>query len=118
MQRWWMATIVAVAVMSGAAARAGAETCSPAMCASASPVCWLAYEKIMVAKESKFDTVDKCKEAARDLEGQGSWLAAKGLTMSQAMCACEAAFWSLDSGMQGLPDLLDRSQDDSNNDEY
>lgn len=108
-----VAVIVAVAAMA-----VQAETCSPAACAGMSPLCWRAYEKIMVNKESKFDSVDRCKETARDLDGQGSWLAAKGLTLNQALCACEAAFWSLDSGMQGLPDILDNSQEDSNNDEY
>jgi hypothetical protein len=91
---------------------ARADTCSPAMCAGMSPVCWLAYEKIMENKDSKFASVDDCKAVARDLEGSGSWLAAKGLTEPQALCACEAAFWSLDSGAQGLPDILDDSQDD------
>ena len=112
----WVGTVV-LAIALGATA-ACAETCSPAMCAGMSPLCWRAYEKIMVNKESKFASVDKCKEVARDLEGNGSWLAAKGLTLPQAMCACEAAFWGLDSGMQGLPDILDTSQDDSNSDEY
>jgi hypothetical protein len=109
------AIALAVAVMSPAVR---AETCSPAMCAGMSPLCWLAYEKIMVNKESKFASVDKCKATARDLEGQGSWLAAKGLTVDQALCACEAAFWSLDSNMQGLPDLLDTTQEGDNSDEY
>ena len=117
MQRWWMAAMVVLAVSGGDVGRAGAETCSPAMCAGMSPVCWLAYEKITVNK-SKYATVDRCKEAARDLEGDGSALAANGLTMPQAVCACEAAFWSLDSGMQGLPDIDDTSQDYSNSDEY
>jgi hypothetical protein len=117
MQQRWVGALMAIAVALAAGA-AGAETCSPAMCAGMSPVCWKAYEKIMVNKESKFASVDRCKEVARDLEGKGSWLAAEGLTMSQAICACEAAFWSLDSGMQGLPDILDTSQEDSNNDEY
>lgn len=113
--RWWTVGALAVALM---AARAGAETCSPAMCAGMSPLCWLAYENIMVNKDSKFDSVDKCKAVARDLGGEGSWLAAKGLTEDQALCACEAAYWSLDSNMQGLPDILDHTQEGSNNDEY
>ena len=112
----WVTVAGVLAVVSVGIARA--ETCSPAMCAGMSPLCWRAYEKIMVNKESKFASVDKCKEAASDLEGSGSWLAAKGLTLPQAMCACEAAFWGLDSGMQGLPDILDTSQGDSNSDEY
>ncbi len=112
----WVAVAGALALAAVGVARA--DTCSPAMCAGMSPLCWRAYEKIMVNKESKFASVDKCKEVARDLEGSGSWLAAKGLTTPQAMCACEAAFWGLDSGMQGLPDILDTSQDDSNSDEY
>ena len=120
MQRW-MAVGGAVAALLTAMLIAGAvraETCSPAMCAGMSPVCWLAYEKIMVNKESKFATVDQCKAVARDLEGSGSWLAVKGLTTPQALCACEAAFWSLDSGMQGLPDILDTSEEDDNTDSY
>ena len=117
MQRWTVGAVVTMLIAVIATA-AQAETCSPAACAGMSPVCWQAYEKIMVNKESKFDSVDRCKATARDLEGQGSWLAAKGLTLDQALCACEAAFWSLDSGMQGLPDILDNSQEDSNNDEY
>ena len=117
MQRRWMAAMVVLAVAGGAVGRAGAETCSPAMCAGLSPVCWLAYEQFMVNK-SKYATVDRCKEAARALVGDGSALAAKGLTMNQAVCACEAAFWGLDSDMQGLPDILDTSQEHSNVDEY
>ena len=117
MQRW-MAVGGAAAAVLLAVGVARAETCSPAACAGMSPVCWLAYEKIMVNKESKFATVDQCRAVARDLEGSGSWLAVKGLTTSQALCACEAAFWSLDSGMQGLPDILDTSQEDDNTDSY
>jgi len=118
MQRGVAAAIVAAVVSVLAVGAVRADTCSPAMCAGMSPVCWLAYEKIMVNKDSKFDSVDKCKAVARDLGGSGSWLAAKGLTERQALCACEAAFWSLDSGMQGLPDILDTTQEDSDNDEY
>ncbi len=117
MTRWWIG-VLAVLLGGMLAHAAHAETCSPAMCAGMSPLCWRAYEKIMVNKESKFASVDKCREVANDLEGRGSWLAAKGLTPPQAVCACEAAFWSLDSGMQGLPDILDDSQGDSNSDEY
>jgi len=118
MQRWLTAAgaVAVVLILAGGVARA--ETCSPASCAGASPVCWLAYEKIMVNKESKFATVDQCKAVARDLEGSGIWLAVKGLTTPQALCACEAAFWSLDSGMQGLPDILDTSEEDDNTDSY
>jgi len=118
MQRWLTAAGVVAVVLILAGGAAHAETCSPASCAGASPVCWLAYEKIMVNKESKFATVDQCKAVARDLEGSGSWLAVKGLTTPQALCACEAAFWSLDSGMQGLPDILDTSEEDDNTDSY
>jgi hypothetical protein len=100
------------------ASAADAGTCSPAQCAGMSPVCWLAYEKIMVNKESKFATVDQCTAVAQDLEESGSWLAVKGLTPRQAVCACEAAFWGLDSGMQGLPDIMDTTQEDDNRDEY
>jgi hypothetical protein len=117
MERWF-AVALAVTVVGVAAVAVGYETCSPAMCAGMSPVCWLAYEKIMVNKESKFDSVDRCKAVARDLEGQGSWLAAKGLTTREALCACEAAFWSLDGPMQGLPDILDNSQGEDNSSEY
>src|SRR5215468_1955234 len=114
--RWTV--VMAVVAMTLATATAQAETCSPAACAGMSLLCWKAYEKIMVNKESKFATVDQCKAVARDLEGSGSWLAVKGLTTPQALCACEAAFWSLDSGMQGLPDILDTSEEDDNTDSY
>lgn len=116
MQRWVIVAVAAAAGLFAVAARA--ETCSPAMCAGMSPVCWLAYEKIMVNKESKFATVDQCNAVAADLERSGSWLAVKGLTPPQARCACEAAFWSLDSGMQGLPDIQDTSEEDDNSDSY
>jgi hypothetical protein len=116
MQRW-VGFVVAVSAVVGVAA-ARAETCSPAMCAGMSPVCWLAYEKIMVNKESKFDTVDQCRAVADDLAAPDSWLAVKGLTPPQARCACEAAFWSLDSGMQGLPDIQDTSEEEDNRDSY
>jgi hypothetical protein len=108
----------AVLMIALAAAAVRAETCSPASCAGMSPLCWLAYEKIMVNKDSKFATVAQCKAVATDLEGQGSWLAIKGLTPTAALCACDAAFWSLDSNMQGLPDIMDTSQEDSNEDAY
>lgn len=90
---------------------AQAETCSPAACAGMSPLCWKAYEVIMVNKDSQLSSVFDCRAAARDLEGAGSWLAVKGLTPTAALCACDAAFWSLDSNAQGLPDLLDTSQE-------
>lgn len=118
MQRWVLFGVAIVATLLTSSAVARAETCSPASCAGMSPVCWLAYEKVMVNKESKFATVDQCKAVAQDLEGQGSWLAVKGLTPRQATCACEAAFWSLDSGMQGLPDIQDTSEEEDNRDEY
>lgn len=109
--------VIGAAVLVGTAT-ARAETCSPASCAGMSPVCWLAYEQVMVNKESKFDTVDQCRAAAQDLSGAGSWLAVKGLTPRQGECACEAAFWSLDSGMQGLPDIQDTSEEDDDRDSY
>ena len=116
--RRFFGVAAAVLVVAVAAAAAQAETCSPAACAGMSPLCWLAYEKIMVNKDSKFDTVEKCRAVANDLDGKGSWLAIKGLTPTAALCACDAAFWSLDSNMQGLPDLLDTSQEDNNDDQY
>jgi hypothetical protein len=116
MQRWVVVAAMLLAV--GMVGTARGETCSPANCAGMSPVCWLAYEQIMVNKDSKLDTVDSCYAVANDLSGTGSWLAVKGLTPHQGRCACEAAFWSLDSGMQGLPDMLDTSQEDDNRDEY
>ncbi|MGH7787733.1 MAG: hypothetical protein ACRERC_12745 [Candidatus Binatia bacterium] len=93
---------------------ARADSCSPAMCAGMSPVCWLAYEKIMVNKESKFASIDQCNAVVRDLEGQGSWLQVKGLTPAQGLCACEAAFWSLDGPDQGLPNIQDTGEEDDN----
>jgi hypothetical protein len=118
MRRSVVLGMVVGAILSMGTTAARAETCSPAMCAGMSPVCWLAYEKVMVNKESKFDTVDQCRAVAQDLSGAGSWLAVKGLTPREAQCACEAAFWSLDSGMQGLPDIMDTSQEDDNRDSY
>ena len=114
MRRQWMTMAVALIGMALTAAAARGETCSPASCAGMSPLCWKAYEVIMVNKESKFASVDQCYAAARDLEGAGSWLAVKGLTPTAALCACDAAFWSLDSNAQGLPDLLDTQQEDDN----
>jgi len=110
--RWIV--VMAVVAMTLATATAQAETCSPASCAGMSPLCWKAYEVIMVNKESKFASVEQCQAAARDLEGAGSWLEVKGLTPTAALCACDAAFWSLDSNAQGLPDLLDTQQEDDN----
>jgi hypothetical protein len=118
MPRLAVVGLVISAAISVSVAAARAETCSPAMCAGMSPVCWLAYEKVMVNKESEFATVDQCRAVAQDLAGAGSWLAVKGLTPRQAVCACEAAFWSLDSDMQGLPGILDTSQEEDNRDEY
>jgi len=113
MRRSSVVGVVVGVVLALAAGVARAETCSPASCAGMSPLCWLAYEKIMVHKD-KFSTVDDCQAAARDLEGTGSWLAIKGLRPTAALCACDAAFWSLDSNAQGLPDILDTSQEDDN----
>jgi hypothetical protein len=113
MQRSWTVVVAMTLGMLTAGAVRG-ETCSPASCAGMSPLCWKAYQVIMVNKESKFASVDDCRAAARDLEGAGSWLAAKGLTPTAALCACDAAFWSLDSNAQGLPDLLDNSQENDN----
>jgi hypothetical protein len=67
----------------------------------------------MVNKD-KYSTVENCRAAARDLEGSGSALAVQGLKPTAALCACDAAFWSLDSNAQGLPDILDNSQDEDN----
>ena len=85
------------------AATARAETCSPAMCAGMSPVCWLAYEKIMVNKESKFDTVDQCTAVAQDLSGEGSWLAVKGLTPRQAAAPARPPSGASTAACRGCP---------------
>lgn len=115
MKRQVVATAALVAALFGAwGSPARADSCSPAMCAGMSPVCWLAYEKIMVHKDSKFASIDQCKAVVGDLEGQGSWLEVKGLTPPQGMCACEAAFWSLDGPDQGMPDIQDTGQEDDN----
>ena len=99
----------------GAAGAASAESCSPAMCAGLSPVCWQAYQRIMVHKDTRVGDVDKCRALAGDLDGAGSWIkVGDDLTPKMALCACEAAFWSMDSDAQGLPDIDDTTQDRDN----
>ena len=93
---------------------ARAESCSPAMCAGMSPLCWQAYQRIMVHKDEKVPSVDKCRAMAGDLGDTGSWLKVADLTPKQALCACEAAFWSMDSDAQGLPDIDDTTQGGDN----
>jgi len=100
-------------VIAGAAA-VQAESCSPAMCAGMSPLCWQAYQKIMVNKDTKVPSVDKCRSMAGDLGDTGSWLKVSDITPRQALCACEAAFWSMDSDAQGLPDIDDTTQGGDN----
>src|SRR4029450_3657816 len=78
MRRWVPFGVAIVATLLTSSAVARAETCSPAMCAGTSPVCWLAYEKVMVNKESKFATVAQCKAVAQDLGGRGGRLGGRG----------------------------------------
>ncbi|MDX2170892.1 MAG: hypothetical protein SF182_27740 [Deltaproteobacteria bacterium] len=104
---------LAAALLLGAGG-ASAESCSPAMCAGMSPLCWQAYQKIMVHKDTRVCSVEKCRDLAGDLAGSGSWVAVGDLTPKQALCACEAAFWSMDSDAQGLPDIDDSTQGGDN----
>lgn len=107
--------LVALAlVLSSGAGRAAAESCSPAMCAGMSPLCWQAYQQIMVHKTTRLGSVDKCRALADAVEDGDSWVRVPGLTGRQALCACEAAFWDMDSDAQGLPDIDDTTQEDSN----
>jgi hypothetical protein len=95
-------------------APADAESCSPAMCASMSPACWNAFQKAVVAKDDKIGSVDRCRALAADLDAKGSFLKVPDLTPEAALCACEAVFWSMGGDAQGLPDILDTTQEDSN----
>lgn len=97
-----------------AAGSVRAESCSPAMCAGLSPACWQAYEKAIVAKNDKIRSVDRCRALAGDLEGEGSFLKVADLTPKAALCACEAVFWSMEGGAQGLPDIDDTTQEGDN----
>ncbi|MGD9765745.1 MAG: hypothetical protein AB7V27_18780 [Candidatus Binatia bacterium] len=106
----------ASAVLLGSTAARG-ESCSPAMCAGMSPVCWQAYEKVVVEKDERIKSVTRCRELAADLDGAGHFMKVPDLTPRQALCACEAAFWSIDGGAQGLPNMDDTSQERSNSDE-
>ncbi len=106
---------LAGALVLGISSAASAESCSPAMCAGLSPVCWQAYQRIMVHKDTRVGDVDKCRSLAGDLGGAGSWMkVSDDLTPKMALCACEAAFWSMDSDAQGLPDIDDTTQDGDN----
>lgn len=98
----------------GAAGVARGEACSPAMCAGMSPACWKAYEKAIVAKNEQIRDVARCRQLAADLDGAGSFLKVPELSPRAALCACEAAFWSMDGGAQGLPEIDDTTQEDSN----
>lgn len=109
--------LTTVAVLAALGLQVGAahgEACSPAMCASMSPACWQAYEKAVVAKDEKIRNVDRCRALAEDLDGEGSFLKVPDLTPRAALCACEAVFWSMGGGAQGLPDIDDTTQEDSN----
>lgn len=88
----------------GAAPLVRADDCTPAMCAGVSPTCWLAYEKIMVHKGQDIESESKCKEMAADAPAFGNWLKVQGLDSRTGVCACAAAYWSLQGIAQGLPD--------------
>ncbi len=105
---------VAAVVLLGGAATARGEACSPAMCASLSPVCWQAYQKVVVVKDQQIKDVHKCRTLAEDLDGAGSFMKVADLTPKQALCACQAAFWSIDGGAQGLPNIDDTTEEGSN----
>jgi hypothetical protein len=105
---------VAVVALLGSAAAARGEACSPAMCASMSPTCWQAYQKVVVAKDEQIKTVHNCRPLAADLDGAGSFMKVPDLTPKQALCACEAAFWSMEGGAQGLPNIDDTTEEGSN----
>lgn len=115
MRRFLTAAVVLVAAASWLApVPARGESCSPAMCAGMSPACWQAYEKAIVAKDEKIREVTRCRALAEDLDGAGHFLKVPGLTPRAALCACEAAFWSMEGGAQGLPEIDDTTQEDSN----
>jgi hypothetical protein len=106
--------VAAVVAVVAAAATARAESCSPAMCAGMSPACWQAYEKAIVAKDDKIRSVDRCRTLAGDLDGEGSFMKVPDLSPKGALCACEAVFWSMGGGAQGLPDIDDTTQEGDN----
>lgn len=82
-----------------------ADECTPAMCAGISPACWLAYERIMTLKGQEIPSERKCKEMAEgDAKAFGAWLKVQSLDTPGAICACAAAYWSLQGVAQGLPD--------------
>jgi len=114
MGRIAVALVLGGLVLLAGAGVASAESCSPAMCAGMSPVCWQAYQQIMVHKDKRVGSVDKCRDLAGDLGGQGAWITVSDLTPKQALCACEAAFWSMDSDAQGLPDIDDTTEEKDN----
>lgn len=113
MRRLLFGLAVAVVAATGVG-QALAESCSPAMCAGMSPACWNAYQKAIVAKDEKIKDVDRCRKLAGDLDGEGSFLKVPDIDQRGALCACEAAFWSQGGGAQGLPDIDDTTQEDSN----
>ncbi len=113
MRRILLGAVVVAAAWIGAAPTYG-ESCSPAMCASMSPACWDAYQKAIVAKSDKIGSVDKCRDIAADLDGKGSFMKVPDLGEKGALCACEAVFWSTGGDAQGLPDIDDTTQENSN----
>jgi hypothetical protein len=114
MRRLFLVAVAAGGAAWMSAAPARGESCSPAMCASMSPACWNALTKAVTAKDEKIRNVDRCRELAADLDGQGSFLKVPDLTPEAALCACEAVFWSQGGLSQGLPDVDDTTQEDSN----
>jgi hypothetical protein len=96
-------TLVIMCLLLGMSTAVKADDCTPAICAGVSPTCWLAYEKIMVHKDHGIPSEEKCKEFARDAADFGAWLKVQGLDTRTAVCACAAAYWSLEGVSQGLP---------------
>ena len=71
-----------------------ADTCTPALCASLSPKCWNAYEKIML-KKSDFKGVRHCQDMSQDREASSDFLRIREISPELGRCACGAAFWQL-----------------------
>ena len=97
---------VALPLLAVVTEQARADDCTPAICASISPACWLAYEQVTVKKNKEIKNEAHCKQLAKDGDAFSTFLGVQGVTTKIGICACAAAYWSLGDA-QGVPPASD-----------